>query len=51
MLSRITSIQALRLTFNGLRRFAGKNKIVRSADEALDGLKDGDTILAGGFGL
>ena len=30
---------------------AGFDKVVSSYDEAMAGLKDGDTVIAGGFGL
>eukprot|EP00331_Platyophrya_macrostoma_P004408 CAMPEP_0176425152 /NCGR_PEP_ID=MMETSP0127-20121128/11236_1 /TAXON_ID=938130 /ORGANISM="Platyophrya macrostoma, Strain WH" /LENGTH=495 /DNA_ID=CAMNT_0017806293 /DNA_START=44 /DNA_END=1531 /DNA_ORIENTATION=+ len=36
--------------FGGSRRYFS-SKVVRTVEEALEGLKDGDTVLAGGFGL
>lgn len=36
--------------YHGSRRFFS-SKVVKTVQEALEGLKDGDTVLAGGFGL
>lgn len=41
---------AQRGIFSTPQRFFA-SKVVRDVQEALDGLKDGDTVLAGGFGL
>jgi len=43
--------KAPQLQFNSYRFMSAFNKVCNSVDEALTDLKDGQTVLSGGFGL